>query len=354
MSRDNGSTPLHDAVCMGRRDIAIYLLEKGADANLIQSYGMTPLHYALLYGDSELALLLINKTNQLNTQHSISGDTPLHFAVSKCFIEVVRQLIERGADVRVINKKGSALLHELAGAEQEYDDEEVLIEIANLIIDKGTVFDIKDNDGNTPRIIALARGYRKLAKMLSDGTSNQSSDIKPVQLYNKAVEFFSQGDFKAAEDYFNACYETGDYMMQAGYALGICQLKQGITIKPPASFQDQKIKDKVCKTFIITNICLHLISLGYEAALYENFSGMAEIKVKDDKYIISVTSSLGSGGFSTMAWKCEGNNTIPLNDPSVNPKPTETDLMIIKTLKNADSLPINPIPEAGIPSKLKT
>merc|ERR1712215_519641 len=52
------STPLHDAVCCGRQEIAQILVEKGANVNELDYKNMTPLKLAIRYGQEEIETLL--------------------------------------------------------------------------------------------------------------------------------------------------------------------------------------------------------------------------------------------------------------------------------------------------------
>merc|ERR1711970_52024 len=52
------STPLHDAVCCGRQEIAQILVEKGANVNELDYKNMTPLKLAIRYGQEDIESLL--------------------------------------------------------------------------------------------------------------------------------------------------------------------------------------------------------------------------------------------------------------------------------------------------------
>jgi len=83
----DGSTPLHFAAGVGRREVVELLIAEGADVNGKGVGGGTPLHYAALGGRKEVAELLIAKGADVNAQLDDSagerraGDTPLDRAI---------------------------------------------------------------------------------------------------------------------------------------------------------------------------------------------------------------------------------------------------------------------------------
>jgi len=52
------STPLHDAVCCGRQEIAAILLERGANVNEVDYKNQTPLKLSIRYGQEEIEGML--------------------------------------------------------------------------------------------------------------------------------------------------------------------------------------------------------------------------------------------------------------------------------------------------------
>ena len=60
----NTMTPLHVATVLGFDEIALYLIEKGADVNLRSNLnGYTPLHMAVLANKPEMLIELLTKAN---------------------------------------------------------------------------------------------------------------------------------------------------------------------------------------------------------------------------------------------------------------------------------------------------
>lgn len=96
-----GWRPLHLAAHLGNKDIAELLLNKGADPNLSVDFGnteSTALYYAVISGDIEMVRLLINYGANVNFER-FAGDTLLHLACRRNFKEIPKLLIDAGANV---------------------------------------------------------------------------------------------------------------------------------------------------------------------------------------------------------------------------------------------------------------
>lgn len=103
----DGRTPLLHAAIDNRIELVEILLESGANVNVQDSLGYSPLHYAAQNYYIELTKLLISNNAQVDSK-DIQGNTPLFKAVfnSKGKGEVVKLLIEHGADKDLINNHG--------------------------------------------------------------------------------------------------------------------------------------------------------------------------------------------------------------------------------------------------------
>ena len=73
------------------------LLDKGADVNAKTRYGATPLSYACDRGNVELVKLLIEKGANLDAKDTFYGAAPIIWAAQKGHAEVIRVLLEKGA-----------------------------------------------------------------------------------------------------------------------------------------------------------------------------------------------------------------------------------------------------------------
>jgi ankyrin repeat protein len=116
------NTPLHAAAYYGDLEMVQILLEYGVDVNTQNDAGCTPLDFASRNGhrnDSRVVQLLIEHGADPNTRASRSGFAPLHRASENGRIEVVRVLIEHGANVEVQDKYGRTPLNVASGSQRE-------------------------------------------------------------------------------------------------------------------------------------------------------------------------------------------------------------------------------------------
>ena len=99
---DDGFTPLHYAAFFGHPEAARLLLERGADLELPARNEQfapeaRPLHSALAARQKEVALVLLDAGAEVNAREH-QGTTPLHEAAQHGDVELVQLLLERGAD----------------------------------------------------------------------------------------------------------------------------------------------------------------------------------------------------------------------------------------------------------------
>ena len=100
----SGTSPLHRASRSGRIDIMHLLLKNNADVNLRSTLGNTPLRLASFAGEVEASRLLLQWGADANTLDE-EGFSPLHRAARNGHLDVVRLLIESSADIGSRNKK---------------------------------------------------------------------------------------------------------------------------------------------------------------------------------------------------------------------------------------------------------
>ncbi|CAH1634785.1 unnamed protein product [Spodoptera littoralis] len=108
---DNGYTPLHQACLNGHREIVRVLLSVGANPGIVDKKGATPLHLAAFNGDTDVCWMLLAHNPPVNIDQLTSDhETALLIAAQFGFVNVVGQLISRGADVTIKNNNDESAL----------------------------------------------------------------------------------------------------------------------------------------------------------------------------------------------------------------------------------------------------
>ena len=94
----NGYTLLHAASKDSSMDVIQWLLDIGADVNAQDDDDRTPLHFAAGNGDLKVVQTLLAHSADVNVTAARYIGTPLHEALRGRYIDVVRLLIDNGAD----------------------------------------------------------------------------------------------------------------------------------------------------------------------------------------------------------------------------------------------------------------
>ena len=149
-------TALHFLAWYGRQDsinMMEFLLARGADIEAKSMWDSTPLFFAVQNGKLESAQFLLSKGANINAKDN-NGQTPLSVAKGRGRTEMVEFLLKHGA------KEGSPSLHQAAT-----DGD---IERVKLFIAKGVDVNEKNQTGDTPLHLAVARNQKAIVALLID------------------------------------------------------------------------------------------------------------------------------------------------------------------------------------------
>ena len=113
--RENSRPPLEQAVMRNKAEIALYLLEAGADPNIVNASQRTPLHLAVDRNNPAVAAALLKAGAKPNLRDK-DGWTPLHHAAAKNQLETAKAILAGGADPMTLSELGGTPLHEAAAS----------------------------------------------------------------------------------------------------------------------------------------------------------------------------------------------------------------------------------------------
>uniref|UniRef100_A0AAY5KLW0 Euchromatic histone-lysine N-methyltransferase 2 n=1 Tax=Esox lucius TaxID=8010 RepID=A0AAY5KLW0_ESOLU len=145
-------TPLLEAIVNNHVDVTKYLVQSGACVyQTVSEDGYTGLHHASKLGNLEIVTLLL-ETGQVDINAQDSGGwTPIIWAAEHKHIQVIRALLNRGADVTLKDKEMNVCLHwaSFAGC----------AEIAEMVLNAGCPLSSVNMHGDTPLHIAAREGF---------------------------------------------------------------------------------------------------------------------------------------------------------------------------------------------------
>jgi ankyrin repeat protein len=177
----NGETVLHFLASKPKQtEIINYFIEKGVDPNKADNEGNTPLMIAASSRDTAVLEQLLSLTKNSNIQNQ-KGESALTKAIKSGTPQTVSLLLDKGADVKVVDTKGNNLGFYLIesyrpqmggmarGAEaSNAPKEDPFAAKTKLLQDKGLNLAAPQKDGNTLYHIAIIKNDLTLLKKLAD------------------------------------------------------------------------------------------------------------------------------------------------------------------------------------------
>ncbi|MBT4884838.1 MAG: hypothetical protein HON55_01630, partial [Legionellales bacterium] len=166
-AKDNkGYTPLHTAIEHRNLRSVNALIEKNADVNAKDNQGYTPLHMAVFQSETVILQALITKGANINANDN-QGYTPLHIAAFQSETETLQALIKvEKIDLNAKNKQGNTPLHMAAIGGH--------IDIVKVLLEKGAEVGIKNSQDYTALNIAHQGDNQEIIKLIE--TAMDSKD----------------------------------------------------------------------------------------------------------------------------------------------------------------------------------
>lgn len=162
---------------MGFSDIAVMLLEKGANPNIPEG-GLYPLALACQYGYDYIAKNLIEKGAKLDVQDSY-GKTPLNRAAYGGYEIIVEALLAAGANVDLADNDGHTPLMSVGLVECRRDfvgPDRKKMRIAEMLIEAGADTMREDKNSNTAQAIAGNSKHSEINGMIRDKNEKNDRD----------------------------------------------------------------------------------------------------------------------------------------------------------------------------------
>jgi uncharacterized protein len=123
---------LIDATLASRTEEVAALLARGTPADGLGRYGSTPLYVAAVQGETEIVRILLDAGADPNKESAGESEgTPLCAAASWGHAEVVRLMLQYGADPNLMERTGEVAMTALGWARRNHHDEVVRLLLEN-------------------------------------------------------------------------------------------------------------------------------------------------------------------------------------------------------------------------------
>ncbi|ETO73025.1 hypothetical protein F444_10997 [Phytophthora nicotianae P1976] len=157
---EEGYSALHYVGNGDALDVAIYLLDNGADIDAQDQNGKTPLHHSIREGSLLVSNLLVSRGAQVDIK-DVDGVTPLTLAIQQRSMNMLQIILNEHHLVATTERRDFAASVMLCAVENEVD------EAVCLIVEGGySSVMISNSDGETPLHFAIVKRNSQLMEFL--------------------------------------------------------------------------------------------------------------------------------------------------------------------------------------------
>ena len=272
-------TLLHEAAEAGNLQVLRRLHKQGMDINQASSDGETPLYLATINQDLIMVAFILSFNPNLNPPIFDSQITPLHMAAWLGASEIVRLLLERGADIRVKTEDGVSPLCAAALAGNR--------DTLKILISHGPDLDTPDNSGSTPLLHSIEKeSVDCVSLLLNEGASTAMVQKSADTPLHAAVE---RGNLEIMELLFHAKADINS-RNKMGYTPLMIACKKG----------DEIILDKLVRRGANLALCItpdriglfHLAAVSNKLTILRKIIGLVGLAEIDSNSATGVTPFL--------------------------------------------------------------
>jgi len=168
----SGKSVLTETILHKKYDVLDFLIANGADINMADNKAFTPLMEAIGKASGKYSKVAFKYLEKFLTfkpdidfeplKNNNGGFSALHLAASYNLADVVKLLLDNGANINIVSlATGGTPLHTAASVN--------FVNVARYLIKCGAKLEIQDKSGATPLITAIVQGFPEMVQTLIEG-----------------------------------------------------------------------------------------------------------------------------------------------------------------------------------------